>query len=351
MALKHRDGRLWQMKAPEFWKERGMLAWLLYPISLIYGRISLSRFNKPARYKAHLPVICVGNLVAGGAGKTPMAMSLGKAAVSLGLSPIFLTRGFGGTQEGPIEVSLDHHSAADVGDEALLLARIAPTVVAKDRVQGAKLAEKLCEKQEGGIVIMDDGFQNPYLYKDLNLVVVDAQQSLGNDFVMPAGPLRAPLLPQVRRADLFVVIGEGERAPRLRQLAAKLGKASNHAYLKPAKCNLLGGTRILAFCGIGHPGKFHRTLKELELEIIEKRDFADHHPYTNSEARELLDIAEQQNLTVVTTAKDHVRLKGVGEAGDTLAKKALVIEVEIAFDDSSFPRRAIEQAQRKFSRR
>lgn len=339
------------MKAPGFWNERGLLAWLLYPASLIYGRISLSRFNKQARYKARMPVICIGNLVAGGAGKTPMALALGEAAVSIGLSPIFLTRGFGGSEEGPLLVDPTTHLSSDVGDEALLLARVAPTIVARDRVQGAMQAEALAESRDGAILIMDDGFQNPYLLKDLNLVVVDAQQSIGNGFVMPAGPLRAPLMPQVRRADQFIVIGEGDRGPRLRQLAAKLGKASNHAYIKPARSHLIGGTRVFAFCGIGQPAKFYRTVEALELDIVGSRDFADHHPYTNGEAHEILAEAEEQNLTIVTTAKDHVRLIGIGEAGATLARKTHIIDVKMQFDDSAFPRRVLEQAQRKFTRR
>ena len=338
-------------KAPGFWNERGWLAWLLYPASLIYGRLSLSRFNKQARYKAHLPVLCVGNLVVGGAGKTPMAISLGKMAASLGLSPIFLTRGFLGSEQGPLVVDPSHHGPAEVGDEALLLARVAPTIVARNRIEGARLAEEIGKDREGGIIIMDDGFQNPYLYKDYNLVVVDAQQSVGNGFVLPAGPLRAPLVPQVRRADQFLVVGQGESGPRLRQLAARLGKASAHASLKPAKCNLLGGTRVLAFCGIGRPQKFYETLEALELELVETHDFQDHHTYSNDEAQELLSRAEQYNVAIVTTAKDHVRLVGEDKGIKALARKAHVVDVEMAFDDVSFPRLALEQAQRKFSRR
>ena len=182
-------------------------------------------------------------------------------------------------------------------------------------------------------------------------MVVDAQQSIGNGFVMPAGPLRAPLMPQVRRADQFIVIGEGDRGPRLRQLAAKLGKASNHAYIKPARSHLIGGTHVFAFCGIGQPAKFYRTVEALDLDIVGSRDFADHHPYTNGEAQEILDEAEAQNLTIVTTAKDHVRLIGIGEAGATLARKTHIIDVKMHFDDSAFPRRVLEQAQRKFTRR
>nr|WP_321458151.1 tetraacyldisaccharide 4'-kinase [uncultured Cohaesibacter sp.] len=339
------------MKAPGFWSERNSLAWLLYPISLLYGRISLSRFSKSARYKARMPVLCVGNLVMGGAGKTPTALTLGRTAAGLHLSPIFLTRGFKGSQPGPLLVDPKQHSIADVGDEALLLARIAPTIVARNRVEGAKLAETVCKDREGGIIIMDDGFQNPYLYKDFNLVVVDSQQSLGNGFVFPAGPLRAPLHPQVRRADQFVIVGEGGHAPKLRQLLARLGKAANHACLRPSKCNLLGGTRVFAFCGIGHPDKFYLTLEQLELEVVDYQDFDDHHAFTEEEAKNILERAETQNLDIVTTTKDHVRLRQLGEAGKVLYDKVNVVEVEMSFDDAGFPRRALEEAQRKFSRR
>ena len=285
------------------------------------------------------------------AGKTPTALTLGRTALDLGWSPIFLTRGYRGSEIGPLQVMPDRHTVADVGDEALLLARIAPTIVSRDRPAGARLAEDLASSHDGGIIIMDDGFQNPYLYKDFNLVVVDAAQSIGNGFVMPAGPLRVPLLPQVRQADMFLVVGEGERAPRLRQLAAKLGKASNHAYVKPARCHLLGGTRVMAFCGIGQPEKFFLTVKQLELDLIETRAFPDHHAYSEEEAASLLALADAHNLTIVTTAKDHVRLANIGEAGKSLARLAHVIEIDMVFDDAAFPRQALEQAQRKFSRR
>ncbi len=339
------------MKAPQFWNEKGLKAFLLYPFSLIYGRIALSRFNKLARYKAHVPVLCVGNLVAGGAGKTPTALSLGKAALSLSLFPVFLTRGYGGREEGPLQVDLKQHDMKDVGDEALLLARFAPTIVAHDRVKGAKLAEEISKDKDGALIIMDDGFQNPYLYKDFNLVVVDAEQSIGNGYVMPAGPLRAPLLPQVRRADQFVLVGRGDQAPGLRRLVARLGKPSMHAYLKASKCALIGGTQVLAFSGIGRPDKFRTTLDELELDVVDHRIYADHHPYSEEDAVELLRLAREQNLAMVTTSKDHVRLKGLGNAGKKLAKKAHIVEVDMAFDDAGFPRLALEQVLRKFSRR
>ena len=287
------------MKAPGFWTERNALAWLLYPFSLLYGRISLSRFNKTVRYKAHMPVICVGNLVMGGAGKTPTALTLGRAAAALNLNPIFLTRGFKGSAKGPLLVDPERHGIAEVGDEALLLARVAPTIVSVDRVAGAKIAEELVSSEGSGIIIMDDGFQNPYLHKDFNLIVVDSQQSLGNGFVFPAGPLRAPLKPQVRRADQFVIVGEGTKAPQLHQLLARVGKSSNHATLRPAKCSLPGGTRVFAFCGIGHPDKFYRTLEQLGLQVVDYKDFDDHHGFSQEEVLSILDLAAGQELEIV----------------------------------------------------
>ncbi|WP_321338562.1 tetraacyldisaccharide 4'-kinase [uncultured Cohaesibacter sp.] len=339
------------MKAPGFWTERNALAWLFYPVSLVYGRISLARFKKEARYKAHMPVLCIGNLVMGGAGKTPTALTLGRMAKSQHLTPIFLTRGFKGQEAGPLLVDPQTHSIADVGDEALLLARVAPTIVSRDRVAGAKLAEEISGGKEGSIIIMDDGFQNPYLHKDFNLIIVDSQQGLGNGFVFPAGPLRAPLHPQVWRADQFVIVGEGDKAPTLHQLFSRLGKGAVSACLQPDKCSLLGGTRVFAFCGIGQPEKFYRTLSQLDLAVIDHINFDDHHSFSREEGQEILDRADAQNLEIVTTAKDHVRLAELGDIGTQLAQKAHVIEVDMCFEDKGFAARVLGEVLRKFSRR
>ncbi|MCV6577420.1 MAG: tetraacyldisaccharide 4'-kinase, partial [Cohaesibacter sp.] len=194
-------------------------------------------------------------------------------------------------------------------------------------------------------------FQNPYLYKDFNLVTIDAQQAIGNGFVMPAGPLRAPLLPQVRRLDQFLVIGEGNSAPKLRQMAARLGKASSHAYFRPQATTLLEGTRVLALCGIGRPEKFYQTVTDLGLDLVDRYEVADHHAYSNADAQQVLHKAKEQNLVIVTTAKDHVRLSGMSGAAEDLAKSAKVINISMVFDDRAFPRLVLEQTQRKFSRR
>lgn len=339
------------MKAPNFWQSKSLVARLLVPFSLIYGRVALARFNKTPRYKAHMPVLCVGNLVAGGAGKTPTAISLGKKAKSLGLYPVLLTRGYRGSLSGPVQVVPEDHTIGEVGDEALLLARTAPTIVAHDRVAGAKLAEQLTRDQEAAIIIMDDGYQNPHLYKDFNLVVIDANQSIGNGFVMPAGPLRAPLLPQVRRADQFVLAGHGEQAPLLRQILAKLGKAIMHAAIRPSHCHLIGGTNVLAFSGIGRPEKFEKTLEDLELNVMGHHIFGDHHTYSEADARMLLGEAKERNLSLVTTAKDYVRLSAAGIAGEALAELVNIVEVDMVFDDEGYARLILEQTQRKFSQR
>lgn len=339
------------MKAPDFWQSKKLISRLLYPLSVIYGQVALSRFNKSPRYKAHIPVLCIGNLVAGGAGKTPTAISLGKKAKALGLYPVFLTRGYRGSLTGPVEVRPESHSISEVGDEALLLARTAPTIVSADRVAGAKLAEDMAQYQEAAIIIMDDGFQNPHLHKDFNLVVIDAAQSIGNGFVMPAGPLRVPLLPQVRRADQFVLAGQGEQAPRLRQILAKLGKAIMHSAIRPTHCHLIGGTNVIAFSGIGRPDKFEKTLEELDFNVMKHHIFGDHHGYSETEAQKLIEEGQDKNLPLVTTAKDYVRLSDAGEPGKKLAELVNIVEVDMVFDDEGFARRILEQTQRKFSQR
>ena len=155
----------------------------------------------------------------------------------------------------------------------------------------------------------------------------------------------------MRRADQFVIVGEGTKAPQLHQLLARVGKSSNHATLRPAKCSLPGGTRVFAFCGIGHPDKFYRTLEQLGLQVVDYKDFDDHHGFSQEEVLSILDLAAGQELEIVTTSKDHVRLTALGEIGARLAEASHVIEVDMRFDDEGFPRLVLEQAQRKFARR
>lgn len=199
--------------APDFWWKPGqtLASWLLSPAGWIYGLVSGRRMLKKPKAKSRLPVICVGNFVVGGTGKTPFAIELSYRLQEEGLRPGFLLRGYGGKAKGPLLVDASMHDADVVGDEALLLARYGPTVIAADRPSGARLAEQ----QPIDVLLMDDGFQNPALAKDLSLVLVDCSVGFGNGKCLPAGPLRAPAAKQIVKADCLVLVGEGMRPRKL----------------------------------------------------------------------------------------------------------------------------------------
>jgi tetraacyldisaccharide 4'-kinase len=295
------------MREPRFWREDGVLARLLAPVAAVYGAISGARMAR-AGTRARVPVICVGNLTLGGAGKTPTAIAVAKVLLSEDARPFFLSRGYGGALAGPVRIT-PQHRAADVGDEPLLLARTAPTIVARDRVQGAELAAA----EGASVIVMDDGFQNPSLAKDCSLIVLDGERGIGNGRVFPAGPLRAPLDVQLARASALLVVGEmsaqvqdlivGAERPRLPVLQGRLAP-------DPAVLAALTGKNVLAFAGIAHPEKFFATLAAAGIATPVKRAFADHHPFTESDARELLQLAKRENLLLLTTEKDLARMQG-----------------------------------------
>jgi tetraacyldisaccharide 4'-kinase len=276
-------------------------------------------------------VICVGNFVVGGAGKTPTAQAFARLARSRGYRPGFLTRGYGGRRSGPLLVDPAKHNSAEVGDEALLLATVAPTVMSRDRPAGARLLA------ESGVdlIVMDDGFQNPSLAKDLSVVAVDAGAGIGNGLVMPAGPLRAPLAPQLRRADALIVIGEGGAAEPIIRAAARAGRPTIRARLKPLKIKEWRKEPILAFAGIGRPEKFFATLAEIRAPVAKTMSFPDHHRYSEADAERLLAHAAAANLRLVTTEKDMARLAGAGGALARLREKAEALPVMLEFENSS----------------
>src|SRR6266702_4634659 len=153
---------------------------------------------------AGVPLICVGNPTLGGAGKTPAALAIGRFLKAAGERPFFLSRGYGGRARGPLVVDPGRHGAREVGDEPLLLARIAPTVVARARPAGAAVARA----RGASVIVMDDGFQNPSLAKDFAVLVLDGRRGIGNARVFPAGPLRAPLEIQLERTQALIAVGE-----------------------------------------------------------------------------------------------------------------------------------------------
>lgn len=329
-------------QAPDFWwRQRiGLKAFLLAPVAFFYGRIARRRMLRPPEARAGVPVVVIGNFVAGGAGKTPTVIALAKLLRHEGCKPVILTRGYGGSFTGPLRVDPDNHRANDVGDEALLLAEAATTIVSVDRIKGAEAAVAA----GADIILMDDGFQNPALHRDLAIVVAEGAVGVGNGMTIPAGPLRAPLSAQLFKANALLVIGEGEGGARLVRLAARRGLTVLRVDLSPRPNPDLVGKRVLAFAGIGRPKKFFDTLKSLDAEIVETRTFPDHHPFTKAEAQEILTTAEKKDLVPVTTTKDMRRLEGDdAELLRWLAGSAQVVEVDLVFRDE---RRVLEILRR-----
>ena len=316
------------MRAPHFWWQKtGLWALSLAPLAGLYALIAGWRM-KQAGAKASLPVICIGNLVVGGAGKTPTALRVADALINLGKRPVFLSRGYGGQLACPVRVDPTIHSSAAVGDEPLLLTSVAPTIIARDRATGAALAA-----QFGDVIVMDDGLQNPSLHKDFSLAVVDAGQGIGNGWCLPSGPLRAPLGVQLSKIDACLMIGDD--LEKIIPFAKQLRVPVYYGELKPdaRQADGFNGLKSLAFAGIGRPEKFFETLAQTGAILCETRQFADHHRYQKSEIDALLAQAEAQMLVPVTTAKDAVKIREIApEAMQSIRVLDVSLVVE-SFDD------------------
>ena len=296
------------MREPSFWwRKPGATAALLAPIAATYGGVAMSRLTRTGT-PAGIPVICVGNFTLGGAGKTPTAISLTTMLQAAGEHVFCLSRGYGGSDAGPKLVDIHNHTAIQVGDEALLLARAAPTIVARDRVAGAALARA----QGATVIVMDDGLQNASLAKDFTLAVVDGRRGIGNARVFPAGPLRAPLEIQFAHCRALLVIEEGNGASEVTAAAIARGLPVLHGRLVPdaAAVEALKGRQVLAFAGIGDPEKFFATAAGSGISIVERAAFPDHHRFTAEEAADLSMRADQAGLALLTTEKDRARLTG-----------------------------------------
>jgi tetraacyldisaccharide 4'-kinase len=296
------------MHEPAFWhRPSSLTSRLLTPLAALYGAIAARRMARPGA-DAGVPVICVGNYHTGGAGKTPTVLALVKLLRDMGETPFVLSRGYGGSLPGPLRVDAARHTAAEVGDEPLMMAAHAPVVIERDRVAGAQLA-----RGEGAsVIVMDDGFQNPALRKDMSLIVVNAARGLGNTQVFPAGPLRAPLAPQLARTDALLVIGEGDAAADVEHALVARGVPVFHARVTPDDQTVaaLRGQRVLAFAGIGDPGRFFDTLRAQGIAVAAERVFPDHHRFTKDELWALRAEATRDGLALVTTEKDFARLSG-----------------------------------------
>lgn len=319
------------MKTPKFWyKKSGTRALMLTPIGQLYRTAGLLRhaFSKP--YKAGVPVICVGNIVAGGAGKTPTAITLARLLIQKGGRPIFVTRGYGGNEKGPLRVDLKLHTSRNVGDESILLAQIAPCWIGRNRAEAIRMAEK----ENPTHIILDDGLQNPKVLPDVNLLVVDGAVGFGNRLLIPAGPLRETLHDAFSRIAAIVMIGQDEQ-----RVTTCLGKPVLSARMKPLLAgDLTKGTPVLAFAGIGRPEKFYASCREAGLNVVETRDFADHHLFSGEDLRDLSTTAQKKELKLVTTTKDWVRLP------DPFRRHVGILDVQLVFEDEAEVLRIVQSS-------
>jgi tetraacyldisaccharide 4'-kinase len=325
------------MRAPAFWRDDGATARLLSPLAALYGDAARRRLLRDAP-SANLPTIVVGGLTAGGDGKTPLVIALAQLLQAAGETPVLLTRGYGRTRGGSsvVVVDLRRHGADDVGDEALLLARTAPTIAGADRVASAALAERL----GASVLILDDGFHSRRIAPDLSIIAIDSDYGAGNGRCIPAGPLRAPLDAQLAAADMLVIIGDGAAG---RDLAARANKPVIGALFAPDPnaADALKGARVVAFAAIARPEKFFSLLEACGAEIAAQVAFGDHRRFTQNDYATLSKLRGQHGARLVTTEKDAARM------GDQLATLGVhTLPVTLMFDDAAILDEALSGLQR-----
>ena len=308
------------MQKPNFWTKCGLLSNSLLPASWLYNTISKAARSRARSWKAPIPVICIGNLTIGGAGKTTVAIYICRKLIERGQHPHFLSRGYGRQTTAIQRVDPAKHGIAEVGDEPLLLAQVAPVWVNRDRVTAAKRA---CA--EGATcIIMDDGFQNPGLYKDYSFLVFDGPYGIGNGRIFPAGPMREHLRDGCERADTAVIIGQD-----LGSISQTLAIPIANAEILPKKPLDLSDRKVAAFAGIGRPEKFFETLREMGADLILQKSFPDHHCFSKKEIEDLLLQASKGTAELFTTEKDYVRIP-------TKFRKHIVsVPIKLVWRDSS----------------
>ncbi|MDP9128371.1 MAG: tetraacyldisaccharide 4'-kinase [Pseudomonadota bacterium] len=308
------------MTPPEFWyAKRGWKSFTLAPLGLLWnaGGLLRRRFGRKP-YRAKVPVICVGNIVIGGAGKTPTAIAMAKLLLKEGHKPVFVTRGYGGTELGPLRVDPARHTVTEVGDEALLLAQVAPVWIGRYRAGAVREAEK-----EGSHVILDDGMQNASVRPDVTLLVVNGATGLGNECLIPAGPLRETLENALPRVSAAVLIGERDE----KNITSRIHQPVFRARLRvDFPDNFPRNEKFVAFAGIGHPEKFYALCRRAGLTLLSTKDFADHHVFTATELQALQKEANAKEARLLSTEKDWVRLPPDFRA------RVLTLPVRLTFD-------------------
>ena len=313
------------MQAPRFWyrAQPNAVAYALRPLSALYTAGTARKLATGARAKLGVPVVCVGNLTAGGTGKTPTVIAIWEILAGLGATPHILSRGYGGALTQTTRVDPTRHSAADCGDEPLLLSAFAPVWVGQDRLQSAKSAIAA----GADILILDDGFQNASLAYDLSLIVVDAARGFGNGLVIPAGPLREPIATGLARADFVLSIGEADQQAAFSMRHPDLPCPHLTGHLAPLNMGMsFQDMPVLAFAGIGHPEKFFATLRKMGARILRAEALSDHQPLSDALMARILREAQSLGAQPVTTEKDAVRLP------DALRREVLTVPVRLRLD-------------------
>lgn len=305
------------MKTPKHWQTKNFLSLLLFLPSCLYALATKLRIKYITPKKVKVPVICIGNLTAGGSGKTPVSISIAHILKQAGKKPYFISRGYGGNLSD-VEVDINLHSPMEVGDEPLLLVKEAPVIVNHDRYEGAQKAIN----EGADIIIMDDGFQNPSLHKDKSFLVIDGNIGLGNMFPIPAGPMREFYSQGKKRADAVIILGEDKTniADKFSDLPIFYGDIIPQAPQTENK-------NIIAFAGIGRPQKFYDSLKNCGLNITKTFDFPDHYLYKSDDIKKIIKTAEDMGCEIFTTSKDFVKIP-------TLYKsKIKVLEITIKWQN------------------
>ena len=331
------------MQAPKFWyRSRSWQAFLLSPLGMVYAWATARRQKNARPTRVDIPVICIGNLNVGGTGKTPTTIAIAQMLISRGIAVHIVSRGYGGSLKAVTQVDPRVHTADETGDEPLLMAAFAPTWVANERVAGARAAQNA----GADVILLDDGFQDPSLIKDLSIIVVDATRGFGNGRCLPAGPLREPVHVGLKRANAVISIGEPEAQSQFRERSAdQLGRIAHiTASLKPIEMGMPWAEgRYLAFAGIGDPEKFFATLRGLGAPLVRTVALDDHQKLARPMIQRLMKEAQSMNAQLVTTEKDAARLPADLRSG------ILSLPVRLEFDDASALENLLEPILRVIS--